>query len=163
MLSLSNHLRIVFVTFEFLKYQIPNNRTAVSGSRFFTKQISMKKKEIARSLNKIRTNLIPQKLKDVKLADSAVASRVLWFLSVGRNAIVVLISSVISFYLHQAGQTPFVLSGRLHTYTREASTLLYRVRIQRARVYSVIIYTHAVVLYERENFSLLHMCAAGAS
>ncbi|XP_011497709.1 PREDICTED: sodium-independent sulfate anion transporter-like [Ceratosolen solmsi marchali] len=41
--------------------------------------------------------------------------KALWFFSVGRNALIVLISSVITFYLHQAGQTPFVLSGTVQS------------------------------------------------
>ncbi|XP_008201868.1 sodium-independent sulfate anion transporter [Nasonia vitripennis] len=60
-----------------------------------------------------------RKLKDVKIADTSlrcvIISKTLWFLSVGRNALVVLTCSVISFYLHQGGQTPFALSGQVRS------------------------------------------------
>ncbi|XP_023245583.1 sodium-independent sulfate anion transporter-like isoform X2 [Copidosoma floridanum] len=57
-----------------------------------------------------------RKLKDVKIsADRPIVSKTIWFLSVGRNALVVLICSAISFYLHQAGQTPFALSGTVRS------------------------------------------------
>ncbi|KAJ8683151.1 hypothetical protein QAD02_018943, partial [Eretmocerus hayati] len=53
-----------------------------------------------------------RKLKDIRTSNSAMG-KMLWFLSVGRNALVVLACSVISFYLHQAGYKPFVLSGNV--------------------------------------------------
>ena len=45
--------------------------------------------------------------------DGSYASKLLWFLSVGRNALVVLVCSVFSYWLHQRGQTPFMLSGKV--------------------------------------------------
>jgi hypothetical protein len=37
----------------------------------------------------------------------------LWFFSISRNAIIVLISAVLAYYFEMAGPSPFVLSGML--------------------------------------------------
>jgi sodium-independent sulfate anion transporter 11 len=37
----------------------------------------------------------------------------LWFLSISRNAIIVLISAVLAYYFETVGPSPFILSGML--------------------------------------------------
>ncbi|XP_076622162.1 sodium-independent sulfate anion transporter [Colletes latitarsis] len=44
-----------------------------------------------------------------------VLKKILWFLSIGRNALVILITSTIAFYLQKSGSTPFILSGRMES------------------------------------------------
>ncbi|XP_058797830.1 sodium-independent sulfate anion transporter-like [Phymastichus coffea] len=56
-------------------------------------------------------------LKDVKLSQdnryTTIMTKALWFISVGRNALVVLTCSVVSFYMHRADFKPFKLSGQV--------------------------------------------------
>ncbi|XP_076162728.1 sodium-independent sulfate anion transporter [Ptiloglossa arizonensis] len=48
--------------------------------------------------------------------DKTVAiKKFLWFLSICRNALVILIASTISFYLEKTGSSPFILSGRIES------------------------------------------------
>ncbi|CAK9818488.1 Sodium-independent sulfate anion transporter [Anthophora plagiata] len=39
----------------------------------------------------------------------------LWFLSISRNALVIVITSTIAFYLKKTGSTPFILSGKIES------------------------------------------------
>ncbi|XP_053995526.1 sodium-independent sulfate anion transporter-like [Hylaeus anthracinus] len=45
----------------------------------------------------------------------SVLKKILWFLPICRNALVILITSTIAFYLERAGSTPFILSGRIQS------------------------------------------------
>uniref|UniRef100_A0A1Y1LT26 SLC26A/SulP transporter domain-containing protein n=1 Tax=Photinus pyralis TaxID=7054 RepID=A0A1Y1LT26_PHOPY len=55
--------------------------------------------------------LIFSKFKDIKLKSPS-ATKALWLLSISRNALVVLVSSIIAFYFeHKYGESPFSLSG----------------------------------------------------
>ncbi|XP_045448685.1 sodium-independent sulfate anion transporter-like [Melitaea cinxia] len=58
-------------------------------------------------------------LKDIKFKDSqdekagrtVILQRSLWFVGVGRNAFVVLIASVVAFFVHEDRNRPFILTG----------------------------------------------------
>ncbi|XP_046483302.1 sodium-independent sulfate anion transporter isoform X2 [Neodiprion pinetum] len=39
--------------------------------------------------------------------------KLLWFLSIGRNALLILITTIIAFIMERAGKSPFVLSGKV--------------------------------------------------
>lgn len=41
--------------------------------------------------------------------------KLLWFLSICRNALVILITATIAFYLEKAGSSPFILSGKIQS------------------------------------------------
>ncbi|KAK9301598.1 hypothetical protein QLX08_006043 [Tetragonisca angustula] len=41
--------------------------------------------------------------------------KLLWFLSICRNALVILITATIAFYLEEAGSSPFILSGKIQS------------------------------------------------
>jgi solute carrier family 26 (sodium-independent sulfate anion transporter), member 11 len=57
-------------------------------------------------------------LKDIKTPENASKSRralggFLWLISTARNAIIVLVSSVVAYYAHQQGHVPFILTGKV--------------------------------------------------
>lgn len=61
-----------------------------------------------------------QKLKDIKAPQNARKSRrlfhtTLWLIATARNALIVLLSSVIAFYCERAGTSPFILTGTVRS------------------------------------------------
>ncbi|XP_045497828.1 sodium-independent sulfate anion transporter-like [Colias croceus] len=58
-------------------------------------------------------------LKDIHINDekggknSVIVKRTLWFVGVSRNAVVVVIASVLAFFLHQDKNNPFILTGNI--------------------------------------------------
>nr|XP_003706252.1 PREDICTED: sodium-independent sulfate anion transporter-like isoform X1 [Megachile rotundata]XP_012147521.1 PREDICTED: sodium-independent sulfate anion transporter-like isoform X1 [Megachile rotundata] len=44
-----------------------------------------------------------------------IVKKILWFLSICRNALVILITAIISFYLEKSGPAPFILSGKIES------------------------------------------------
>ncbi|KAG7209638.1 hypothetical protein KM043_011285 [Ampulex compressa] len=53
-------------------------------------------------------------LKNIGPDNKAIVKKIQWFLSIGRNAIIILITSVIAFRLDLIGSAPFILSGKVH-------------------------------------------------
>lgn len=59
-----------------------------------------------------------QKLKDIKTPENASKKRKviggsIWLISTARNAILVLVTSLISYYAAEKGQMPFILTGKV--------------------------------------------------
>ena len=44
-----------------------------------------------------------------------ILKRILWFLSICRNALLILITATTAFYLERTGESPFILSGRIES------------------------------------------------
>ncbi|XP_023314418.1 sodium-independent sulfate anion transporter-like isoform X1 [Trichogramma pretiosum] len=90
-------------------------------TKIFTGLKDMRLGDTCLGISCIIVLLILRKLKDVKVKSSetsrarAFLAKSLWFVSVARNAIVVLLCSVLSYYFHQRGQMPFVLSGQVRS------------------------------------------------
>lgn len=64
--------------------------------------------------------LLLRKLKDIKAPKNATKSRrtfhtTLWLIATARNALIVLIASVIAFYCERSGSLPFILTGTVRS------------------------------------------------
>lgn len=64
--------------------------------------------------------LLLRKLKDLKAPKRAKKSRrifhtALWLIATARNALIVLVASVIAFYCERAGTSPFILTGTVRS------------------------------------------------
>ncbi|XP_039275801.1 sodium-independent sulfate anion transporter [Nilaparvata lugens] len=60
--------------------------------------------------------LLMRKMKDLKFnaasaSQQATVSRILWLLSISRNALVVVVCSAVSYHFHSLGSVPFILTG----------------------------------------------------
>ncbi|RZF31960.1 hypothetical protein LSTR_LSTR012430 [Laodelphax striatellus] len=60
--------------------------------------------------------LLMRKMKDLKFnvaspKQQATISRILWLLSISRNALVVVVCSAVSYHFHSLGSVPFILTG----------------------------------------------------
>lgn len=69
---------------------------------------------------KIIKNFKFQKLKEIKAPQDAKKSRrmlhtILWLIATARNALIVLLASLISFYCERAGTSPFILTGTVRS------------------------------------------------
>lgn len=64
--------------------------------------------------------LLLRKLKDIKAPKNANKSRrifhtTLWLIATARNALIVLVASVIAFYCERIGTSPFILTGTVQS------------------------------------------------
>lgn len=64
--------------------------------------------------------LLLRKLKDIKAPENATKSRrmlhtTLWLIATARNALIVLIASVVAFYCESSGSAPFILTGTVRS------------------------------------------------
>ncbi|KAK5640923.1 hypothetical protein RI129_009470 [Pyrocoelia pectoralis] len=81
--------------------------------KFYTHSDKIKLNDLILGVCCIIILLIFSKLKDIKLKCPS-AMKALWLLSISRNALIVLVSSVIAFYFeYKYGESPFSLSGNV--------------------------------------------------
>lgn len=87
---------------------------------FFGNLPSSRVGDAALGITSVIILLLLRKLKDIKAPASAKKGRrifhtTLWLIATARNALIVLVASVIAFYCERAGISPFILTGTVRS------------------------------------------------
>jgi sodium-independent sulfate anion transporter 11 len=110
----------------------PSDALLGIGSIIILLAMRVNKKNICIFYDRSKIYFSQQKLKDIKTPENASKSRrifggFLWLISTARNAIIVLVSSVIAYYAHQSGYEPFILTGKVKSGKKKNVKILIKI------------------------------------